>query len=481
MIVPFAEGSRELQHLLGNKGAGLAELMRLGYRVPDGFTLTTAACRAYYAAGRTLTPELRENLLRHLRGLEQRTGKRFGDPAHPLLLAIRSGAAESMPGMMDTVLNLGLNEAVVQGLAEQTGDSKFAADCQRRLHEMYGAVVSREIPESPLEQLFQAVCAVFDSWNNRRAVVYRQIHGISDELYTAVNVQEMVFGNLGARSAAGVVFSRHPASGEPALHGEILYGAQGEDVVAGALTPEPIETLRATMPHVYAELLTAARQLEAHYQDMQEIEFTVQDGALYLLQTRDGKRTVQAAVKIAVDLVQAGLLDRADAVQRVQLQELNKLLHPRLDPTVQAAPLAEGIPALPGAASGRIALDAETALEQSRAGHAVLLVRRETDPDDYEAMTESRGILTAFGGTTSHAAVTALPLGKPCIVGCSAVVINLAARTVEIGGQLFSEGDVLTLDGATGRIFAGALPLAKPDVPPEVDVFWKWLTVDNNA
>ncbi|TCP53335.1 pyruvate,phosphate dikinase [Tumebacillus sp. BK434] len=475
MISAFADGSREQQHLLGNKGAGLAELTRLGFRVPDGFTLTTAACRAYYAAGQTLTSGLREQIVDALAGLERRTGKRLGDPSRPLLLAVRSGAPESMPGMMDTVLNLGLNRAVVQGLAGGTGHAAFAADCERRFRAMYGAVVSAEIPESPLEQLLQAVSAVFDSWNNRRAAVYRRIHGIPEDAFTAVSVQEMVFGNLNERSAAGVVFSRHPASGEPGLHGEILYGAQGEDVVSGAVTPERIETLRARMPLVYAELELAAQQLEAHYQDMQEIEFTVQDGVLYLLQTRDGKRTTQAAVQIAVDLVQAGVIDRAAAVQRVDLPELNRLLQPRLDPAVQIAPLATGIPAVPGAAVGRIALDAERVLLQRRAGQDVLLVRRETDPDDYEAMTEAQGILTAFGGTTSHAAVTALPLGKPCIVGCSAVTIDLTARTVEIGGRTFVEGDVLTLDGSTGKVYADALPLAAPKVSAAVDVFRSWL------
>ncbi|WP_157729572.1 pyruvate, phosphate dikinase [Tumebacillus algifaecis] len=481
MIVSFAEGSIDQACLLGNKGARLADLMRLGCRVPDGFTLTTEACRAFYEAGEVLTSDIEEHLFAALGELECRTGKRFGDPSNPLLLAIRSGSPESMPGMMDTILNLGLNDAVVQGLAERTSDAEFAADCYRRFQQMYRTIATDVIPNDPKEQLLRAVAAVFASWNNRRAVVYRRIHGISDQLFTAANVQEMVFGNLGTRSASGVVFSRHPSTGAPALYGETLLGAQGDDVVSGMVTPHGIELLEERMPDVYAELVATVAHVEAHYQDMQEIEFTVQQGILFLLQTRDGKRTTEAAVKIAVDLVRAGLVDRRIALQRVESDAFQQLLHLRLDRTAVAVPLASGIPVVHGAVVGAIALDSETALTKSRAGHSVLLVRRETDPNDYEAMTVASGILTAFGGSTSHAAVTARPLGVPCIVGCAAISIDLKRRTIQIGHHTFAEGELLTLDGESGCVYAGALPLTEPELLPEVAVFRAWLNAEKQG
>jgi pyruvate,orthophosphate dikinase len=492
LVYSMAEGGGHLTGLLGGKGARLAEMKRMGLRVPDGFTLTTAACRAYYEAGQTMTDEILGQLTDALRELEQRTGKRLGDPEAPLLLAVRSGAVISMPGMMDTILNLGLNDAAAKGLAKQTGDVKFADDCYRRFREMYsevvlgsepqaGSAVGGPIPEDPREQLIEAVKAVFASWNNRRAAMYRKINGIPADLYTAVTVQEMVFGNLGSGSATGVVFTRNPSNGAKELYGEYLAGAQGEDIVAGSKTPRHIGQMKAEMPDVYLELTDVARRLEAHYQDMQEIEFTVQKGTLYLLQTRDGKRTIEAAVKIAVDLVQEGVLSRQDAVSKVDLDLLNKALHPRLDNKVEAEPLAVGLPAVPGAATGVIALDRDTALQKIGEGKQVLLVRRETDPNDYEAMAAAHGILTAFGGTTSHAAVTARPLGKPCIVGCEALSIDMKQRTINIAGRTLREGETLTLDGETGRVYEGELPLTEPELAPEFAVFRKWLTGSDQA
>ncbi|MFD2171080.1 pyruvate, phosphate dikinase [Tumebacillus lipolyticus] len=459
---------------LGNKGARLIEMKRAGLRVPDGFILTTEACRHYFQAGRTLTSDLKERLLTALCELERRTGKRLGDPQAPLLLAIRSGAPVSMPGMMDTLLNVGLQDEVVQGLADRTGDCEFALDCQSRFQEAYGELVAPEIPDDPIEQLLQAVSSVFASWNGRRAAVYRQVNRIPDDLGTAVIVQEMVFGNWGERSGSGVVFSRHPASGERELFGEVMLRAQGEAVVAGKRTPSDISCLQQQLPDVYEELSAVATRLEEHDKDMQEIEFTFERGTLYLLQSRVGERTALAAVKIAVDLCQAGVIDRQTALQRVGWESLQSLLQPELDPNVDAVPLVVGLPVVPGAVCGEIALDRERAIERSAGGHPVLLIRRETDPNDYEAMLHANGILTAFGGMTSHAAVTARPLGKPCIVGCANLAIDLLSRQIEIAGRTFREGEWLTLDGTTGRVFAGRLPLVAPELPVEVETFRSW-------
>jgi pyruvate,orthophosphate dikinase len=503
-IYDFDEPSDGGRELLGGKGIGLAEMTQLGVPVPAGFTITTDACRAYLSAGKQLPDGLEEEVERHLRTLEERTGKRFGDPDDPLLVSVRSGAAISMPGMMDTILNVGLNDVSVGGLARSTGNDWFAHDCYRRLIEMFGETVDgvhndrfsaddetpqqaierlksayregtgRDFPQEPREQLRRAIVAVFDSWQSPRAHAYRRMYEIADDLGTAVNVVQMVFGNKGDTSGTGVAFTRDPSTGEQGLYGEFLPNAQGEDVVAGTRTPEPIAHMREQLPEAFEQLLETMRRLEDHYRDMQDIEFTVEDNELFLLQTRSAKRTAAAAVKAAVDMADERLITREEAVARIDPQQLDQLLHPMLDPTAEWEVAAKGLNASPGAASGKIVLDADVAAQRGKAGEKVILVRWETAPDDVQGIHAAAGVLTAHGGMTSHAAVVARGMGTPCVVGCEALSIDLDARTISLGDQTLSEGDVLTIDGGTGAVIVGAVPLVPPQVNDDLETILGW-------
>jgi len=504
-----APGGREL---LGGKGVGLAEMTALGVPVPAGFTITTDACRAYMASGKDVPEGLDDEVGEHIAALEQKAGKRFGDPSDPLLVSVRSGAAVSMPGMMDTILNLGLNDVAVEGQAASTGNARFAYDSYRRLIQMYGEVVDgvgghrfesaladlkaargvandlelgaddlheligtfqriyeEEVgsgfPQDPRDQLRRAYRAVFDSWDAPRAQVYRQTYEIPDDIGTAVNVVQMVFGNKGESSGTGVCFTRDPSTGEAVLYGEFLVNAQGEDVVAGIRTPQPISAMRDRLPEAFAQLTATLDRLEAHYREMQDIEFTVEEGTLYLLQTRTGKRTAAAALRVAVEMAADGLISREEAVARIDPGQLDQLLHPMLDPSVEVEVAAKGLNASPGAASGEIVLDADTAAERGRAGDDVILVRWETTPDDIHGLIEARGVLTAHGGMTSHAAVVARGMGKPCVAGCEGLSIDALAGTVTIGEHTLRVGDTITIDGGTGRVIVGPVRL----VPPAID------------
>jgi pyruvate,orthophosphate dikinase len=511
LVYAFDEQAPGGRELLGGKGVGLAEMTSLGIPVPAGFTVTTDACRETMRTGEppeALWPEVDE----HVEQLQERSGKRFGDAHEPLLVSVRSGAAISMPGMMDTILNLGLNDTAVEGLAEATGNPRFAYDSYRRLIQMYGEVVDgvdgnlfeqelqalkdqrgvrqdveltaedlreliatfkaiyeREVgetfPQDAREQLQRSIRAVFDSWESPRAKVYRRTYDIPDDLGTAVNVVQMVFGNMGDTSATGVCFTRDPSTGERRLYGEFLLNAQGEDVVAGIRTPEPIERMREILPAAYEQLTETLERMEEHYREMQDIEFTVEDGTLYLLQTRTGKRTAQAALRIAVEMTGEDLISREEAVARIDAAQLDQLLHPMIDPTAAVDVVATGLNASPGAASGAIVLDADLAEERGRAGEDVILVRWETTPDDIHGLVHARGVLTAHGGMTSHAAVVARGMGKPCVAGCEALSIDTGARTVRLGDHELKEGDQLTIDGGTGRVIVGSVPL----VPPAID------------
>ncbi len=520
-VYDFDEPSAGGRELLGGKGAGLAEMTQMGVPVPAGFTITTDACRAYMSNGKTLPDGLGEEIERHVSALQEKAGKRFGDANDPLLVSVRSGAAVSMPGMMDTILNLGLNDEAVQGLAGTTGNERFANDSYRRLIQMYGEVVDgidghgfeqeltdlkrargvaqdvdltaddladlietykaiyneetgRDFPQDAREQLARAVRAVFDSWDSPRAQVYRRTYGIPDDLGTAVNVVQMVFGNKGDESGTGVAFTRDPSTGEQGLYGEFLPNAQGEDVVAGIRTPAPLAEMRGKLPHAFEQLLETMRRLEEHYRDMQDIEFTVEDQELYLLQTRSAKRTAAAAVKAAVDMVDEGLISREDAIARIDPAQLDQLLHPMLDPTAHWEVAAKGLNASPGAASGKIVLDADTAELRGKAGESVILVRWETTPDDIHGLIQAAGILTAHGGMTSHAAVVARGMGKPCVAGCDALSIDISARTITLRGQTLSEGDVLTIDGGTGAVIVGEVPLVAPQVNDDLETVLGW-------
>jgi pyruvate,orthophosphate dikinase len=510
-VYDFHEESGGGRELLGGKGTGLAEMTQLGIPVPGGFTITTDACRAYMEAGGDVPDGLDDEVDRHLAALEERTAKRFGDTHDPLLVSVRSGAAISMPGMMDTVLNLGLSDDAVAGLAESTGNPRFAYDSYRRLIQMYGEVVDgvdghrfeqaltdlkaargvdqdvdltaddlRELVETfkeiyedatgrpfaqdAREQLRRAYRAVFDSWNAPRAQVYRETYGIPDDLGTAVNVVQMVFGNRGEGSGTGVCFTRDPATGEKRLYGEFLSNAQGEDVVAGIRTPEPIERMSDRMPEAYARLVDTLDRLEAHYRDLQDIEFTVEEGRLYLLQTRTGKRTAAAALRAAVEMVDEGLISREEAVARIDPDQLDQLLHPRIDPDAKYEVAARGLNASPGAAVGAIVLDADTAAERG-VNEDVILVRWETTPDDIHGLIRAKGVLTAHGGMTSHAAVVARGMGKPCVAGCEGLSIDAASGKVTLGEHELSAGEVITIDGGLGHVIVGAVPL----VPPAID------------
>src|SRR6476469_6594593 len=490
------DGGREL---LGGKGAGLAEMTQLGVPVPAGFTITTEACRAYMRADGQIPDGLDEEVADHVAMLETKTGKRFGDPVDPLLVSVRSGAAISMPGMMDTVLNVGLNDESVEGLARSTGNEEFARDCYRRLIQMFGETVdgiphesfsiddsverAREIyehdtahgfPQDAREQLRRAITAVFDSWNSSRAQIYRRTYDIPDDLGTAVNVVQMVFGNKGESSATGVAFTRDPSTGEQGVYGEFLLNAQGEDVVAGTRTPQPLEELRDRLPDAYDQLLETMGSLERHYRDMQDIEFTVEEGHLYLLQTRTAKRTAAAALKAAVDMTGQGLIERDEAVARIDPKQLDQLLHPRLDENAQFEVAAHGLNASPGAASGKIVLDADTAEEHGKAGEAVILVRWETTPDDIHGLIQAQGVLTAHGGMTSHAAVVARGMGKPCVAGCDDLDIDSGKKSVRIGRHKLREGDVITIDGGTGRVIVGEVPLVPPAINEDFETILDW-------
>jgi pyruvate,orthophosphate dikinase len=497
-VYDFDEPSEGGRELLGGKGIGLAEMTQHGVPVPAGFTITTDACRAFMASDGEVEG-LDEEVAEHIARLEERTGKRFGDPQDPLLVSVRSGAAVSMPGMMDTILNVGLNDEAVEGLARSTGNDEFARDCYRRLIQMFGETVddiphesfsvddsverAQEVyerdtgqgfPQDARDQLRRAIRAVFDSWNSSRAQVYRQMYAIPDDLGTAVNVVEMVFGNKGEDSATGVCFTRDPSTGEQGVYGEYLVNAQGEDVVAGIRTPQPLAELRERMPEAYDQLLETMTSLERHYRDMQDIEFTVEQGHLYLLQTRTAKRTVAAAIKCAVDMTAEGLIEREEAVARIDPMQLDQLLHPRLDPAAEFEVAAQGLNASPGAACGKIVLDADSAEERGKAGESVILVRWETTPDDIHGLIQAKGILTAHGGMTSHAAVVARGMGKPCVAGCDGLDIDTGAKTVRIGGHQLNEGDVITIDGGTGRVIVGEVPLVPPALNEDFETILEW-------
>jgi pyruvate, orthophosphate dikinase len=520
-VFDFDEDSGGGRELLGGKGIGLAEMTQLGIPVPAGFTVTTDACRAYMAAGGASPEGLDEEIAKHVAALEERTGKRFGDPRDPLLVSVRSGAAVSMPGMMDTILNLGLNDTAVEGLASSTGNPRFAYDSYRRLIQMYGEVVDgvdghrfeqaltdlkesrgvaqdvdlsaddlRELvetfkgiyedatgssfPQDPADQLRRAYRAVFDSWDSPRAQVYRRTYDIADDLGTAVNVVQMVFGNRGESSGTGVCFTRDPSTGERVLYGEFLANAQGEDVVAGIRTPEPIARMQEPLPEAYEQLIDTLDRLEAHYRDLQDVEFTVEEGRLYLLQTRTGKRTAAAALRAAAEMVDEGLISRDEAVARIDPAQLDQLLHPMIDPTAEIEVIARGLNASPGAASGAIVLDADSAEERGKAGESVILVRWETTPDDIHGLIQAAGILTAHGGMTSHAAVVARGMGKPCVAGCEELSIDYAAGTITIGEVALKAGDTLTIDGGTGQVIAGSVPLVPPAIDENFGTILSW-------
>jgi len=500
-VYDFDEPTTGGRELLGGKGVGLAEMTQMGVPVPAGFTITTDACRAFMIEGE-LPARLEDEVDEHVRRLEERTGKRFGSADDPLLVSVRSGAAVSMPGMMDTILNLGLNDEAAAGLAARTDNARFAYDSYRRLIQMFGEVVEGidgqrfefddsedlqavaerfkgvyreetglEFPTDAREQLLRAVRAVFESWNTPRAQVYRRAHDIPDDLGTAVNVVQMVFGNKGDRSGTGVAFTRDPSTGESGLYGEFLANAQGEDVVAGIRTPQPIEAMRETLPKAFEQFVDTMRRLEEHYRDMQDIEFTVEDEQLYLLQTRSAKRTAAAALKAAVTMVDEGLISREEAVGRIDPAQLDQLLHPMIDPKAALEVAAKGLNASPGAASGGIVFDAESAVERAKSG-PVILVTWETTPDDIAGMIAAEGILTVHGGMTSHAAVVARGMGKPCVA--SAEDLTLGDGTATIGGHELHEGDVITIDGGTGRVFIGAVPLVPPQINDDFETILHW-------
>ncbi len=517
----FEEGNAQMRDLLGGKGAGLAEMARIGLPVPPGFTITTETCREYYAKGGQFPEGLEDMVREAMRKLEEKTGKKFGDSENPLLVSVRSGAPISMPGMMDTILNLGLNDKTVEGLAKLTNNPRFAYDSYRRFIQMFSDVVlkvpreefekvlekykkmegvkydaelsvealkrlveeykeivkryvGRDFPQDPWEQLFMAIRAVFDSWNNPRAIVYRKYNNIPDDMGTAVNVQTMVFGNMGWDSGTGVAFTRDPSTGEKKIYGEYLPNAQGEDVVAGIRTPKKIEEMKEEFPEIYEQLVKVAELLEKHFRDMQDIEFTVERGKLYLLQTRTGKRTPRAAVKIAVDMVKEGLITKEEAIMRVTPQQIEKLLHKQVDPNAPKKVIAKGLPASPGAAVGKVVFSPDEAAELGEKGENVILVRPETTPEDVHGMYASKGILTSRGGMTSHAAVVARGAGIPAVVGCEDIQIDLEREEFRVGDIVVKKGDIITIDGTTGEVFLGEVPLIEPKITGEFEELLKW-------
>jgi pyruvate,orthophosphate dikinase len=528
-----AEGRAEMRDLLGGKGAGLAEMSNLGLPVPPGFTITTEVCTYFYANGKSYPKDLAEQVSGALAALETRIGAKFGDAGNPLLVSVRSGARASMPGMMDTVLNLGLNDRTVEGLAKRGGDPRFACDSYRRFIQMYGQVVlgvdhhhfedllenhklnegksldtelsaedwrevvagfkeiverklGKPFPQDPQEQLWGAISAVFGSWMNQRAITYRRLHEIPAEWGTAVNVQAMVFGNMGEDCATGVAFTRNPSTGANEFYGEYLVNAQGEDVVAGIRTPQhltiagkqaaksTLPAMEEVMPAVFAELDTVRRKLETHYRDMQDIEFTVQQGKLYMLQTRTGKRTAAAALRIAVDMAGGGIIDREEAVRRIEPNSLEQLLHPTLDPKAAKTVLARGLPASPGAASGIVVFTADEAEARAAKGVAVVLVRVETSPEDIHGMHAAKGILTTRGGMTSHAAVVARGMGRPCVAGAGDLRVDSKAGTMTVGGQVVKAGDIITINGSTGEVMLGEVPTIQPELSGDFATLMGW-------
>ena len=529
----IAEGRADMKNLLGGKGAGLAEMSNLGLPVPPGFTITTEVCTYFYAHEKSYPTDLRDQVADGLAALERSLGARFGDANNPLLVSVRSGARVSMPGMMDTVLNLGLNDQAVVGLARKSGDERFAYDSYRRFIQMYGQVVlgvdhhhfeelienhkletganldtdlsaedwrivvsgfkdvvcqecGHPFPQQPEKQLWGAIGAVFGSWMNSRAVTYRRLHDIPADWGTAVNVQAMVFGNMGPDCATGVAFTRDPSTGANAFYGEFLVNAQGEDVVAGIRTPQhltiaskeannsALPAMEEVMPEVLTELHKVRRTLEDHYRDMQDIEFTVQRGKLWMLQTRTGKRTAQAALKIAVSLVEEGVIDRDEAIRRIEPGSLDQLLHPMLDPTAKTTVLARGLPASPGAASGKVVFSADEAESFAARGEAVILVRIETSPEDIHGMHAARGVLTTRGGMTSHAAVVARGMGRPCVAGAGDLRIDYEARTMAARATLVKAGDIITIDGSTGEVMVGEIPTIQPELSGDFATLMGW-------
>ena len=520
-IYDLAEGDATMRNLLGGKGAGVAEMSRVGVPVPDAFTVTTVACVETMKRGGEWPEGLADQVAEGLHRLEERTGRTLGGKEKPLLVSIRSGAVFSMPGMMDTILNLGMSDDTVEAVAQEFGNERFAWDYYRRFIQMYGEVVEGvdghayedalgamkarkgaaqdtdltaddlkelvaefkqisndalggEWTTDPVEQLNRAINAVFKSWLNPRADVYRKTQGISADLGTAVNVMQMVFGNRGETSATGVCFTRNPSTGEKELYGEFLTNAQGEDVVAGIRTPRPLAEMEEVLPEAYQQLIDTMHRMEAHYRDMQDMEFTIEDGKLYLLQTRNGKRTAAAALKVASDLVAEGVIDKGEAIKRIETDQLDQLLHPAIDPNHGRSPIAKGLPASPGAAVGEIVFDADTCAERGGKGEPVVLVRFETTPDDIAGVIVSQGILTAHGGMTSHAAVVARGMGKPCVAGAAGIKIDPVAKTLTIGDRVFNEGDVVTLNGSTGEVYGEALTLMPPQINEDFQRVVSW-------
>ena len=522
-VYSFNEGSKDMKYVLGGKGANLAEMTTIGLPVPFGFTITTDACKDYIAKGNVLDEAIIQEVYEHLAELEQVMEKKFGDIENPLLVSVRSGAPFSMPGMMDTILNLGLNDDAVKGLAAKTGNERFAYDSYRRFIQMFGDVVMEiskskfdkifdgqkaksgvtldveltaedlqevikgykelykaeigvDFPQEPKDQLLAAIQAVFRSWNNDRAILYRKLNRIPNDLGTAVNVQSMVFGNTGETSGTGVAFTRNPATGENKLFGEFLVNAQGEDVVAGIRTPQPIDEMKETFPEVYARFQEVADILEKHYKDMQDMEFTVENNKLFMLQTRNGKRTAASAVKVAVDLVEEGLIDKETAVMRVEPEQIDQLLHPSFDAESEKAAkeLAKGLPASPGAATGHIYFTAADAEKAAANGQQVILVREETSPEDLAGMVAAQGILTARGGMTSHAAVVARGMGKCCVAGCAAVLVNEKEKQMKIGDTVYKEGDFISLNGSNGAVYEGEVKTVAPELSGDFAQIMEW-------
>ncbi|HNV09773.1 MAG TPA: pyruvate, phosphate dikinase [Propionibacteriaceae bacterium] len=520
-VYDLSEGDASMRNLLGGKGAGVAEMNRVGVPVPDAFTVTTVASVETMRRGGEWPEGLTDQVAEGLARLEERTGRTLGGADKPLLVSIRSGAVFSMPGMMDTILNLGISDETVGAVAAESGNERFAWDCYRRFIQMYGEVVegvdghayedalhemkqrrgvsldtdltAEDLKElvaefkaisnealggewttDPVEQLNRAIDAVFKSWLNPRADVYRRANGISADLGTAVNVMQMVFGNRGETSATGVCFTRNPSTGERELYGEFLTNAQGEDVVAGIRTPRPLEEMEAVLPEAYRELIDTMNKMEAHYKDMQDMEFTIENGKLYLLQTRSGKRTAAAALKVVSDLVAEGVIDKAEAINRIEPAQLDQLLHPAIDPKHGKAPIAKGLPASPGAAVGEVVFDADTAAERGAKGEPVVLVRFETTPDDIHGVIVCQGILTAHGGMTSHAAVVARGMGKPCVAGAAGIKIDPVAKSLTVGELVFHEGDIITLNGTTGEVYGEELALIPPQINEDFKNVVKW-------
>ena len=520
-IYDLSEGDATMRNLLGGKGAGVAEMARIGVPVPDAFTVTTTACVETMNRGGEWPDGLADEINAGLARLEERTGRKLGGSESPLLVSVRSGAVFSMPGMMDTILNLGVSDESVAAIAEESGNERFAWDCYRRFIQMYGEVVEgvpayayedaltelkrkrgveldtdlgpadlkelvatfKEISNEhlggewtsdPVEQLHRAVNAVFRSWQNPRAEVYRRANNIPSDLGTAVNVMQMVFGNRGEDSATGVCFTRNPSTGANELYGEFLVNAQGEDVVAGIRTPRPLAEMRDVLPEAYDELIDTMRRMEAHYRDMQDMEFTVENGKLFLLQTRNGKRTAAAALKVASDLVDEGVITKEEALLRIEPDQLDQLLHPAIDPSHGQKPITKGLPASPGAAVGEVVFDADTAAERGGRGEAVVLVRYETTPDDIHGVIVAQGVLTAHGGMTSHAAVVARGMGKPCVAGASGIHIDAKGRTLTVGDRVITEGEVITLDGSTGDVFAQEIKLIPPRINEDFQRVVTW-------